>query len=435
MFNHKFIRRLRSIAVPGLFAVAASAGLVARPCIAHAEVPPPSNLFVIGAFYQPTYDFAAWQARGVNTMVDFNPAAQSQQVWESAVIADGLYEIRAASANPATDINNPHLLAWSQPDEPDVNNISTATLQATYNSLKKIDPNMPVYINFSGGDILYPGSGFTEADYQAMAKAGDWISNDIYPVTGYGRPDFIDLAETGPWNPGPVKWNGGVIEDTLRAWTNGKPQYAYVETSAEALPGVPNSRGPTPDEVRGETWDDIIHGARGIVYFGFGFSPWSQDATAPDVSAGITKTDAEITALGGVINSGSTSNPQRITLTNQTLEGTWRIFKGVEYYFVLNFSHSTEDDQTFSLPGVTGLKELGVYDESRNVDVSSTGTITDNFSAYQLHVYTTGDVSELPSAAAPGTSAVPEPGMGSLILLTCGFLARRPRRNRTAPTV
>src|SRR6202035_60228 len=157
------------------------------------------------------------------------PGANSQQQWESAVIANNLYEIRAPSANPADDINNKNLLAWSHHDEPDVNNIPASTLQATYDNLKKIDPKMPVYVNFSGGDVLYPSSGYSNADYQKFAKAADWIGNDIYPITGYGRPDFVDLAQTGPWNPGPTRWNGWTGMENPRT-VNGQPQFAYVAT-------------------------------------------------------------------------------------------------------------------------------------------------------------------------------------------------------------
>lgn len=393
---------------------------------ARAEVPPPADFFPIGSFLQPTYNFAQWKARGVNTMVDFNVGANSQQQWESAVIANGFFEIRAPSANPADDINNKHLLAWSHTDEPDVNNVPAATLQATYDKLKKIDPKMPVYVNFSGGDVLYPGSGYSHADYQKFAKAADWIGNDIYPITGYGRPDFVDLAQTGPWNPGPTRWNGGTVMDTLRPLT-GKPQYAYVETSAQGL-NVPNSRGPTPEEVRGEIWDDIIHGARGIVYFGFGFSPWSQDATTPAVSAELTKQDALIASLGGVINSGSLTDAQRVTLTNPTLEGTWRVLNGVKYFIVLNFSHTALTNASVTLPGTTAGESLQVFNESRSELLNNSGILTDSFGAYQTHIYQLGANGQLASAA-PGSS-VPEPAMGSLVLLATGMLTFRPRRAR-----
>jgi hypothetical protein len=262
-------------------ALASVAGLLGVNASRAQAAEMPSNVFLIGTYLQPYYTMAGWQADGINTMVGYSTGNGNQALWDSTAANLGLYTIRAPSANPADDINDTSLIAWSQPDEPDANNIPISTLVATYNNLKQVDPSMPVYLNFSGFDVLYPPAGFTQSYYQAASQAGDWISSDLYPVTGFGRPDWIDLAETGPWNPGPTKWTAGVVADTLANYTNGKPQYVYIETSNQGLYGVPNERGPTADEVRGEVWDAIIHNARGIVYFPFTFSG------RPDCFAGL----------------------------------------------------------------------------------------------------------------------------------------------------
>jgi hypothetical protein len=210
----------------------------------------------------------------------------------------------------------------------------------------------------------------------------------------------------------------------LANYTNGKPQYVYIETSNQGLYGVPNERGPTADEVRGEVWDAIIHNARGIVYFPFTFSPtYSQNGTPASVLTEMTTQDALIASLASVINSGSLTDAQRLTLSGDpTLEGCWREYNGTEYYFVLNLSHTPVSDLTISLPDVSGLQDLGVYNEDRSVTLDSNGLFTDSFGAYQLHVYETGAIGPVVGAG------VPEPGTGSLLVLGGAFLARRPRR-------
>jgi hypothetical protein len=201
------------------------------------------------------------------------------------------------------------------------------------------------------------------------------------------------------------------------------PQYAYIETSNQNLPWVANERGPTASEVGAETWDAIIHGARGIVYFSYSFNPYptvsSVDATPTSVAAQITQQDALITALAAVIDSGSASNPQSLSFANgSTLEGTWRIYNGVEYYFVLNLSDSALSNATFTLPNAGEFGELGVYDQFRDIGVGSDGSVTDSFAPDQLNIYSTDPAN------------VPEPMVFAPFCIVVAMFVRRPRRHR-----
>jgi hypothetical protein len=389
---------------------------------------PPANFFPIGVYRQPVSTFKTWKARGINTVIDFYAPGAWQENWTDTAVADGLWMIRNPRENLQDDINQPYLLAWSFNDEPDINQVSPASLAVTYAEWKAADPNRQIIVNLSAANAIYQFDSLTDAMYKQYTASANIISSDVYPVTAYNRPQWIDknvkLTGTDPENASTTPFNPGQGVDKLRALSDGKTQYAYIETSYQNNSPDPakGARGATAAEVRGETWDAIIHGARGIVYFPFSFSPWSQDATTPSVAAGITTTDALIKSLAAVINSGSTSNPQLLTLTSPTLEGTWRKLDGIEYFFVLNFSHTAVSDATVNLPDISGDTSLNVYDEDRSVDVSD-GSLTDSFGAYQLHVYTT-EPDFAPDAPAP----VPEPGMGTLLLLGGGLLARRPRR-------
>ena len=400
---------------------------------------PPENFFPIGVYWQPTSSFSTWKARGINTVIGFYNRPDWRAEFDTAAAANGLWMIRNPQENPAADINTPHLLAFSQPDEPDINGIPLATLAANYAQWKAAAPNIPVIENFSGQNAMYKYQVGADAEYANFIKTTDWVSNDVYPITAWNRPDWIDknaqLNLNDPINNGGIPFNPGNAVDKLRARSNGKQQLAYIETSFQNLSSSASTgaRGATAAEVRGETWDAIIHGAKGIVYFPQSFSPDQTDATPPDVVASITQTDAIINQMGGALNSDSNANSNYLNLPGG-LEATWRVYQGKLYYFVLNFSHSAANQAKVTLTGLSGTNAISVTNEGRDLSATA-GTITDTFAPYQLHIYeTTTPVGFTSLMASPGNgsigqigSAVPEPSGIVLLGLTVGALLRRRR--------
>jgi hypothetical protein len=417
----------------GSLALLAGAAAAACPLSAWAYEPPPSDFFPVGVFLQPVGTFDTWKARGVNTVVDFAPTSQSLETWNAAAVARGLYMIRAPRANPAQDVNEKYLLAWSQPDEPDYKNIPASTLTASYAAMKKADPQRPVYMNFAGTMVLNPHDSVNQAQYQQYMQAADWVANDIYPITAWNHPEWIDfskpLKQNDPYSIG-SRMNPGIAVDTLRGWSMGKKQMAYIETSWQDLNSPAAApRGVTPDELRGEVWDAIIHGAKGIVYFPqrVGATVFMDDNTPADVAAEITRQDALIKALGAVLNAGNDATDNRVAFNNPDLEGTWRDLNGKRYLFVLNMSSQTLTGINFTTAGLSNLSQLQVFNEPRSEQLVG-GMINDTFTPYQLHVYTT-DPTAGPQAVVGGGTPVPEPAGGALLLGAAGAgLLRRRRR-------
>jgi hypothetical protein len=393
-----------------LAAAIVAAGAMART--AHGALPttPSASFFPIGVYGQQADAFATWKARGVNTVVGFNTPGAWQDYWNDAAVSMGLWQIRNPRLNLAADVNQPYLLAWSFNDLPDVNKVPARTLAATYAQMKAADPSRDVIINLSAGSAISQTDGITDADYRLYTGTADLVSSEVFPVAALNQPSWIDK---GLSYGSLAAQNAGAGIDKLRALSGGKRQYAYIETSDQD--GAGPKRGPTADEVRGETWDAIVHGARGIIYSPQGSN--TADATPSDVAAAITLTDATITRYSAVLNAIAGDQANTLDLPGG-LEATWRDYHGQRYFFVLNDSHAAVTKTSFTLTGLPASETLTLPDESRSL-AETDGVVTDSFSPYQLHIYT--------GSAGVGSS-VPEPHGGAAVLGAIACLIRRRRK-------
>jgi hypothetical protein len=329
-----------------------------------------AHLFPIGAYVQAPANFGMWKGRGVNTMVVV-PDGNSEKAWNRAAVRDGLYEIRAPAGNPSTDVSNRNLLAWALPDEPDdvTSQVPYSKIQRTYRAWKRIDPRVPVYINFNGQfnqhDVTTDAAGASW--YHQYVKGANWITSDLYPVNS-GQSDDLEVI--------------GQEVTQLRQLAGSRPVFVFIESGAFAA-GNPVI---TPDQFRGEVWEAIIHGARGIFYFPVQVTPhFKYDVTPPAVAAEMTRQDATITKLAGVLQ--GTINPRPVSATAPSpLQVAWRSSAGHSYFFVLNLSPTAVSHQTIALSGIGSATSATVYGENRTVPISS-NTITDNFGPYAVHIY------------------------------------------------
>lgn len=396
--------------------IVAGAALLVPTIPARAQIPS-QDFFPIGVHSQPMNSFSKWKGRGVNSLIQYesNGGTVSMKQWGDAAAAQGLYYARWPSSNPANDLQEKYLMAWTQLDEPDLenHNPNPAYNIDIYQNLKAISPTKPVYVNFSGRNVTRSG-----ADYTQWDKSGDWLSMDWYPYN---------------WNPntyGPKFIGQGI--DKLRADAKGAPKryFAVIECSNQRENIL--SRAPTPAEFRGEVWEAIVHGATGIVYFpqqvpykGSGYS-FAYDATPADIEAEMKVQNARIQGLARVLNSSFNPSGHSAASTDTRLESTWRVTQQGDYYIVLNLSSATITNATMTLTGVdAGINVLEVVGEKpNNVQRYETllpgNTIQDTFAPWEVHVY----------RAAPGLggAGVPEPGTVTLLGIAAGGLLLRRRR-------
>jgi len=328
------------------------------------------GFFPIGVWVPPAYDFAKWKGRNVNTVVG---VTQDFETWNAEANSLGLRMIRDSRPDPADDSNEPLLLAWAQDDEPDgiFSQIPYSQVQARYAAWKGANPGRSVFINFVGDlnqyDLVTAESG--DPWYAKYVAGADWISADTYPV-----------------NRGRSLSTVGAMVDHLRALAGGKPVFAFIESSD--IDPTRDGPGPTPDELRAEIWEAIIHGVRGLWYFpeqvGSGI-PFLYDSTPADVADEMTLQNAVITGLAAVLQ-GPINPPGLGAAVSAPLEVAWRNAPSGKYFFVLNLSNAPRNGQTITLTGIGSAATAAVYGESRAVAISG-GAITDDFGPYAVHIY------------------------------------------------
>jgi len=349
----------------------------------------PPSVFPIGVWSQPTYTFSTWQARGANTLVNYESLGGSVSMaqWVAAAQADGFYEIRQPSSTPGVDASDPNLIAYLQPDESDGNGLSPAVLAANYTAWKAADLSMPVFANFAGGYVVGQQGNLTAANYHAYAAGADVVGDDYYPITGWDRPDQLYMV--------------GAAMDRLADYTNGMPQYAYIETGPSNVSWLDNGTGgPSAGQFRAEVWDAVINGAKGIIYFPQQFNPsFSYDDTTPAVAAEMTTQDATLKAMGNIL---LTPNDPSISYmaVSSPLQASWHSYNGKMYYIVLNLSDNTLSNQSLAISGFdSAASSASVYGESRTVAMTN-GAFTDTFAPYSVHIYCVNNPS--PATTASG---------------------------------
>jgi hypothetical protein len=345
------------------------------------------GIFPIGVFVQPVDMFDLWKSRGVNTVVG-TPDGHSVTEWNDAAMARDLFVVRPPLGDPAADAENPLVLAWLMRDEPDIEGEAlVGALQSLYADLKAAAPEQPVFVNFAGWNIMEvndscngPGDDgpFTNC-YPQYIAAADWVGQDNYPVTVHNTPDDLALV--------------GRTMDRLGDWAEGRPMFAYIETSDTNTTIAPlSNRGVRPAELRAELWNAIIHRSRGLFLFTVAFGPWEFDATPPDVAEELTVQTKRIHELAPVLQ--TRIDPPGIGIElDAPLEATWRGTPAGKYFFVLHLPSCFDPDtcpsatESFTLTGIGDAETATVHGEDREVAIDESGTITDDFAAYELHVY------------------------------------------------
>lgn len=156
-----------------------------------------------------------------------------------------------------------------QPSPQPGNNLSNAAERAAamaqgmrqgYSALKQADAQHPVWMNHAPRNSI--------AQLAAFNYGADIAGCDIYPVPQSPHQGHSDLAET-------TVVSVGAYTDRMQAAAPGKPVWMVLQGFgwADIQPNLTEERKkelrrPTIEETRFMAYDSIVHGARGLLYWG-----------------------------------------------------------------------------------------------------------------------------------------------------------------------
>ena len=345
------------------------------------------SFFPIAVWLQSPRNAEKFHEAGINTYVGFdgNPTDADLSALKSA----GIKLICAQNPDTLKHINDPTIIGWMHGDEPDNAQslpdnkgygppILPQKIIDEYNDIVKADPTRPVMLNLGQGVAWndYIGRGTRTGhgeDYAEYIKGADMVSFDIYPVAG-GSPQTQDKL-----------WYVPQGVDHLVQIGSGKVIWNCLECTH-----IGSDKIATPQQVRSEAWMALIHGSMGLIYFVHQFAPTFVEADLlqePEMLAGVTALNKQITSLAPVLNSPTVPNGVQVQTDDPKapVDVMVKSYQGSTYVFAAEM-RDAKTNATFTVRGLKLGSTVTVLDENRTIDVKDT-TFTDTFAPWDVHIY------------------------------------------------
>lgn len=264
---------------------------------------------------------------------------------------------------------HPGLLVWESIDEPAWGSQNAEGLLAGYEFLRRLDPHHPVWTNHAPRNLISTLAYFN--------RATDIAGCDIYPVpepTSHSNLPNRTLSVTGD----ETDKNRAAVNDQ-------KPVFMVLQAFAwRALSrrDDPQAVYPSLAQQRFMAYNAILHGARGLLYWGAHCMPKPSQAWAD-----VKTTVHELSRLTPMLVAPSPERPPQVTSDTGGVEAMLRQV-GEETFLVLTNTENREAEATLSaLPD--GLNVLRVlYEPGRTLAVNA-GTLSVPLPAYGVVVATT----------------------------------------------
>ena len=197
---------------------------------------------------------------------------------------------------------------------------------------------LPLWINFGPtGDHLGPDDFERLRPYLAVP---DVVSVDIYPIGGGSDLQQSPFAERGPACVGVFTRN--LVRMVSRHGVQQKPVWMVLQAfgwgdlaRASKPPESWTGRPPSYDEIRFMTFDAIVNGAGGVIYWGAPFLPKvDPQATWKSLNA----VASELQELLPILKTANQSADQFVSSSNRNLELSIRGVKSSPSLFITNTS-------------------------------------------------------------------------------------------------
>jgi hypothetical protein len=252
--------------------------------------------------------------------------------------------------------SSPALLAWSIGD--DINrNYKPEEILKLHNQVKSYDHNHSTYVSMFDSD--------PQVIEQYMHVA-DWVGMQSYPVANRSLDStFYEIKSA--------------VETSLQ--TQGSPIIANLQTFQWE-----KQRSPTPVEVRNMTYQALIAGARGIIYYTYRDSTWYLPEHS-DLWEGIKSLVPEIKTLSPILIHGKLQ--QINTELSNILAGVWK-YKNQYVVIVINTDEFQSKQVSIKLSnGITYAKPMF---ENRPLGmVINSGKLSGLVKAKEVQIYSFKD--------------------------------------------
>lgn len=368
-----------------------------------------NKFFPLFVWQQRPGDVSFYSALGFNSFMGNGWASDTDTQLLDNLQASGMAGI--LPFNPDV-LGHPALLAWMFGDEPDLTGISNEQIRDQYSQIRAVSP-LPVVVNTGGSFYAdenfdtYP-SGFlslfgdrpgTSAYFSELFSIPEIVSFDFYPVTGWNNPSYMYIP-------------GAATKQLSTIFTDGtKPRWAILEASDQDLAWTPpETRGPTPEELRFQTWHSIINGATGIGYFTIAFNPFRYMNFGAGIEAELLRTNTQITALADVIL--STPSPIQIVASDDlggnasNIDFTVRNDGDTYYVFAVN-KNIAPGTSTISFTFDSDILSASIYDEPGPVGFSGP-TLTEVFGPLDVRIFVIS-FTTAPTVVTPTPTPTPIP--------------------------
>jgi hypothetical protein len=276
--------------------------------------------------------------------------------------------------------DQPAMGVWKGVDEPllAVNRATPETMMRAYRTIREIDPNHPVWVVHSAGA---PAEQVKE--FNATC---DILGADVYPIRYPNEKNPKALKK--------VSAVGEVTQKMMKLAEAKKPVWLTLQIAwSGVLPPKHTLRFPTFPEERFMTYQAIINGARGIVYFG---GHWPESLSGEDARLGWNWGFWQRVLRPVVVEIGNKSPlaPALVAAESKMevkVEGgegiEWCVREAGDEVFILACKREGETVPVKFRGLPQKLREGTVlFEEPRKVKVEG-GSFTDWFGPLEVHVY------------------------------------------------
>ncbi|HEV2294501.1 MAG TPA: carbohydrate binding domain-containing protein [Tepidisphaeraceae bacterium] len=272
--------------------------------------------------------------------------------------------------------NHPGLLAWDEEEGLARGDIRIETLAKLRQVLNEEDPHHPLMVGDSKdviGRIEPQRRDFFPLDYMDL---GMWW---WYPIPlGGGKPEALEGDEGKPGTKElvPPSWLVNANTD--------KPLWAGVQSYKKPVKNVPGARYPSPTEYRAQAYIALIHGAKGLMWYGGSVNGGAYLSPEESNWDDLKKLAGELNEMGPVFM-GKTQAAPTFSPADAPLSVMLKRVGDDRLVLIAANRGSTPVDVTFQSPALKAGQAKVLYENRSRA--ATAGGLADTFEPYAVHVY------------------------------------------------